>query len=37
MAIINAGICDVIYVEEYRDEEPIALLKRAGIYVEQMP
>lgn len=33
--IINAGICRVVYWEEYRLCHPVALLQEAGVRVEQ--
>ena len=33
--IIQAGIIRVVYLEDYRKSEGLALLKRAGIYVEK--
>lgn len=33
--LINAGVCRVIYDEEYRDTGPIVLLRSVGITVEK--
>lgn len=35
-AIINGGICEVIYLDEYRDTTGIELLKNAGIEVRKV-
>ena len=35
-AIINAGIAEVVYEEQYRDLSGILLLKSAGILVRQI-
>ena len=34
-AIINAGVSEVVYVEEYRDLSGVELLKNAGIIVRK--
>jgi dCMP deaminase len=34
--IIQAGICNVYYTEDYRDMSGVELLKRAGIIVKQV-
>lgn len=34
-AIVNAGISEVIYIEEYRDASGIEILRSAGIYVRK--
>lgn len=35
--IINCGIVEVNYLEEYRDKAPIQLLREAGLKVWQLP
>ena len=35
-AIVNGGIQEVIYLEEYRDKSGIDLLKSAGIKVSSL-